>query len=56
MAAIKKNDRYRRKNMHGLGVYTVVGVQSKTVSLRDPKGIVTVVTFTTLTANYDKEK
>lgn len=55
MAAVKKNDKYRRKNMPGLGVYTVEAVQSKTVTLRSPGGVATVVTLTTLQANYTKE-
>lgn len=55
MAAIKKYDTYRRKSMPAYGVYTVVGVQPKTVSLRDPGGTVTVVLISILEKNYVKE-
>ncbi|APC46327.1 hypothetical protein HWB05_gp065 [Streptomyces phage BRock] len=55
MAAIKVKDKYRRKSMPAYGVYEVVGVQPKTVSLKDPNGTVTVVLITVLEKNYNKE-
>lgn len=55
MAAIKVGDKYRRKTMPAYGVYKVKMVQSKTVNLEDPRGVVSVVTIARLEKEYTKE-